>query len=82
MPPLADVGKLVHPLAVGQEERSMKDEDLEPRIQKADVKNLAVLSVEALENYIVELQAEIERVRAEIASKKAARSAADSVFRR
>jgi len=60
----------------------MKDEDLEPRIQKADVKNLAVLSVEALENYIVELQAEIERVRAEIASKKAARSAADSVFRR
>lgn len=60
----------------------MKDEDLEPRIQKADVKNLTILSVDALENYIVELQAEIERVRAEIAGKKAARSAADSVFRR
>lgn len=48
----------------------MEDEDLEPRKQKPVVKNLDILSIEALEEYIVELQAEIERVRAEITKKQ------------
>lgn len=60
----------------------MQDEDLEPRKQKPVVKNLDILSIEALEEYIVELQAEIERVRAEITKKQGARSAAESVFRK
>lgn len=60
----------------------MDDEDLQPRSRKPDVKNLAILSVEALEEYIGELEAEIERVRVEIAKKQSAKSAAESVFRK
>lgn len=59
----------------------MEEEDLQPQRRKPDVKNLEVLSVEALEEYILELQAEIERVRAEIARKQSAKSAAESFFR-
>lgn len=60
----------------------MEDEDLQPREQKPPVKNLDVLSIEALEEYIAELETEIERVRADIAKKQSARSAAESVFRK
>lgn len=60
----------------------MEDEDLQPQRRKPDVKNLEVLSVEALEEYILELQAEIDRVRAEIARKQSAKSAAETFFRR
>lgn len=60
----------------------MDERDLEPLTKKPDIKNLEVLSVEALEDYIGELQAEIERVRQEIERKKSARSAAESVFRK
>jgi len=58
------------------------ERDLEPREKKPDLKNLEVLSIEALEDYIGELQAEIERVREEIKRKNSARSAAESVFRK
>jgi uncharacterized small protein (DUF1192 family) len=60
----------------------MDEQELEPREKKPDIKNLEVLSVEALEEYIDELQAEIERVRTEIEQKKSARDAAESVFRK
>ena len=60
----------------------MDERDLEPLTRKPDVKNLEVLSIEALEEYIGELQVEIERVREEIKRKNSARSAADSVFRK
>ena len=60
----------------------MDEQDLEPREKKPDLKNLEVLSIEALEDYIGELQAEIERVREEIKRKNSARSAAESVFRK
>ena len=60
----------------------MDEEDLQPKARKPDVKNLEVLSVEALGEYIEELQQEIERVRAEIARKESAKSAAESVFRK
>jgi uncharacterized small protein (DUF1192 family) len=60
----------------------MDEQDLEPRKRKPDLKNLEVLSIEALEEYIGELEAEIERVRKEIARKNAARSDAESIFRK
>jgi len=60
----------------------MDEKDLEPRIRKPDVKNLEVLSIEALEEYIGELNVEIQRVREEIKRKNTARSAAESIFRK
>lgn len=60
----------------------MDEEDLQPKQRQPDVKNLEVLSIEALEEYILELQAEIDRVRAEVARKQSARSAAETVFRK
>lgn len=60
----------------------MDEEELQPKTGKPDVKNLEVMSVEALGEYIAELKAEIERVRREIAKKNSARSAAESVFRK
>jgi len=49
---------------------------------KLDKPDLQVMSIEELENYIAELEAEIERVRAAIGSKTSHRGAADSVFKR
>lgn len=60
----------------------MDERELEPKTRKPDVKNLEVLSIEALEEYIDELEAEIVRVREEIKRKTSARSAADSIFRK
>lgn len=60
----------------------MDERDLEPLEKKPDLKNLEVLSIEALEDYIGELQAEIERVREEIKRKNSARATAESVFRK
>ncbi len=60
----------------------MEEMDLEPQKKKPDVKNLEVMSVEALEDYIGELQVEIERVRVEIANKQSARGDAEAVFRK
>jgi len=58
----------------------MEDEELPVR-QKKTLKNLEPMSVEALTDYIDELQAEMERVRAQIVLKKRAQQAADQVFR-
>lgn len=60
----------------------MDERELEPQTRKPDVKNLEVLSMEALEEYITELEAEIERVREEMGRKNIARSAAESIFRK
>ena len=56
-------------------------DDLEPRDKKPEPKNLDVMSIEALEECIAELEAEITRVRQAIAAKKEARTGADSVFK-
>ena len=56
-------------------------DDLEPRDEKPETKNLDVMSIEALEECIAELEAEITRVRQAIAAKKEARTGADSVFK-
>jgi uncharacterized small protein (DUF1192 family) len=65
-----------------KEAYSMDERDLEPLTKKPDIKNLEVLSIEALEEYIAELQLEIARARQEIERKSSARSAAESVFRK
>lgn len=60
----------------------MEPEDLEPRNKKPEKKNLEVMSIEALEEYIGELEAEIARVREEIAGKQQARHGAESFFKK
>ena len=57
------------------------DEDLEPRVKGPAPKDLEVMSIEALHEYIAELQAEIERARGAIALKETAHGAAESIFR-
>lgn len=59
----------------------MDIEDLEPRKKSVQPKNLDTLSIEELNFYIAELQAEIERARAKIAAKEAHRAGAASLFR-
>ncbi|NQV55111.1 MAG: DUF1192 domain-containing protein [Rhodospirillales bacterium] len=60
----------------------MDIEDLEPTKQKPEIKNLEILSIEALGEYIAELEQEIARARAEIVLKNKAREGADLVFRK
>ena len=59
----------------------MDADDLEPKRPAGGPKNLEAMSIEALEDYISELEAEIKRARAMVASKQAARASADSVFK-
>jgi len=60
----------------------MEPEDLEPRTKKPAPKNLEVLSVAELEDYITGLEAEIARARQTIAAKKQGRAGADLLFRK
>lgn len=59
---------------------AMEDPD-EPRDVKPKPKNLDVMSIEALGEYIAEMEAEIARVREAIANKEKARLGAESVFK-
>jgi len=59
----------------------MDPEELEPRHKNVQPKNLDAMSIDELEAYIGELQAEIERVRQKIAAKKAHRAGAAAFFR-
>jgi uncharacterized small protein (DUF1192 family) len=56
-------------------------EELEPRKQKPQPRNLDVLSIEELNAYIEEMRAEIRRVEEKIAAKKAHMSAAAGLFK-
>ena len=60
----------------------MDTDDLEPKNKQAPKKDLDVMSIEALGEYIEELETEIERVRSAIKLKEAARQGAGSVFKR
>ncbi len=57
-------------------------EELEPTKKKPTLKNLEIMSIEALREYIDELKAEIVRVEAEIAAKQKARSGAEAFFKK
>ena len=58
------------------------DEDLAPKKLSFEPRNMEPLSIEELGEYIGELEAEIARAEAAIASKTAQRGAADSIFKR
>ncbi len=60
----------------------MIEEDLEPRRKKPQPRDLVPLSIEELETYIAEMEAEILRVREAIAAKKRQRGGADALFKR
>lgn len=59
----------------------MSIDDLEPILVVPDKPVLEEMSIEALHEYIAELETEIERVRAAIALKNVARGDAESVFK-
>ena len=59
----------------------MDIDDLEPRKKAPKPKDLEVLGVEELEDYLAELEAEAERVKQKIAAKKSYLSGADSLFK-
>ena len=59
----------------------MDEEDLAPRLKAPAKKNLAPLSIAELEAYIVELEEEIARTRADIASKRKQRGGAEALFK-
>ena len=59
----------------------MDIEDLEPRHKKAKPKDLDAMGVDELEAYLVDLQAEAERVKAKIESKKTYLAGADTLFK-
>lgn len=59
----------------------MDIEELEPQKKKPQPRNLDVLSIEELNNYIDEMKAEIRRVEEKIAAKKAHLSAASGLFK-
>ena len=60
----------------------MEEEDLLPQRQKPKPKDLTLLGVAELEEYIAGLEAEIARARAEIAAKQKQRSGAEALFKR
>ncbi len=59
----------------------MDIEDLEPRKAKPQLRNLDPMSIEDLTDYIAEMKAEIARVEAKIAAKKAHLSTAAGFFK-
>jgi uncharacterized small protein (DUF1192 family) len=60
----------------------MDESDLEPRHKPAQPKDLSLLGIVELEGYIAELEAEIVRVRVEIAAKRGQRRGAEELFKR
>ncbi len=58
----------------------MFDEELDPRTKKPVKKDLTLLSIEELEEYIENMKEEIVRVEQEIARKKSHREAAAASF--
>lgn len=60
----------------------MDADDLEPEKKIEPPKNLEIMSIEALGEYIADLEAEIARARAQIGRKETARLGAESVFKK
>jgi uncharacterized small protein (DUF1192 family) len=62
--------------------RGMDEEDLLPQRQKPKPRDLSLMGVAELEEYIAGMRTEIARVEAEIAEKKKHRGGAEALFRR
>ncbi len=60
----------------------MDEEDLLPQHQRPKPKDLTLLGIVELEEYIATLEAEIARARSEIAAKQKQRTGAEALFRR
>jgi len=60
----------------------MDDEDLLPSKKPAPPKDLTLLGIAELEDYIAGLQSEIDRAQAEIAEKRKHRGGAEALFKR
>jgi len=60
----------------------MDEEDLLPQRQKPKPRDLTLLGIAELEEYIAELEAEIARARTEIAAKRSHRGGAEALFKR
>ena len=60
----------------------MDEEDLAPQRQTPKLKDLTLMGIAELEDYIAGLDSEIARARAEIASKQKQRSGAEALFKR
>jgi len=58
------------------------EEDLLPQRQPPKLKDLTLLGIAELEEYIAGLESEIARARGEIAAKQKQRSGAEALFRR
>ena len=58
------------------EEKKLDVDDLEPKNEKPKPINLEVMSIEALQKYIEELEDEINRVNQEIKAKEAGKESA------
>jgi uncharacterized small protein (DUF1192 family) len=58
------------------------EQDLEPRTKRQKPKDLDVMSVDALKEYIAGLEAEIERARTAIAAKTSHKATAESFFKK
>ena len=57
------------------------DEELEPQTKRPVLRDLELMSIDALHEYIVELNAEIDRARQAITVKEVAKGAAESAFK-
>lgn len=57
-------------------------DDLDPRQKKSQPLNLDALNVEDLEEYVIVLRAELERVQAKIRAKRSHAAAAASLFKK
>jgi uncharacterized small protein (DUF1192 family) len=62
--------------------KKMDDEDLLPGKKPAPPKDLSLLGIAELEDYIAGLESEIARARAEIAEKRKHRGGAEALFKR
>ncbi len=60
----------------------MDTDDLEPEKKKPKPKNLDEMSIEALGDYIADLEAEISRAQGMIAEKQEARKGAETFFKK
>ena len=60
----------------------MDEEDLLPQRQKPKPRDLTLLGIAELEEYIAGLEAEVARARGEIAAKQKQRSGAEALFKR
>ena len=58
------------------------EEDLVPRNQPKKPKDLSLMGIAELEEYIAALEAEIARARVEIAARQTQRSGAEALFKR